>query len=82
MMFRSKLSCAANHTVLGEIIRFYNLVKPCLMHITVQPCPQERDKLSPTLLLEVKDKEEDLLTRMRQRKLSLKGNLVTPNRPH
>ena len=72
------MSCAANHTVLGEIICFYNLVK----HMIVQPHPQERDKLSPTLLLEVKDKEEDLLTRMRQRKLSLKGNLVTPNRPH
>ena len=58
-----------------------DMVKPCLMHMIVQPHPQERDKLSPTLLLEVKDKEEDLLTRMRQRKLSLKGNLVTPNRP-
>ena len=28
------------------------------------------------------DKEKDLLTRIRQRKLSLKENLVTPNRPH
>ena len=58
------------------------MVRPCLIHMIVQPHPQEMDKLSPTLLLEAKDKDEDLLTRMRQRKLSLKGNLVTPNRPH
>ena len=59
-----------------------DMVKPCLMHMIVQPHHRDMDKLSPTQLLDVKDKEKDLLTRIRQRKLSLKENLVTPNRPH